>query len=153
MLQMLWSYYFPSLLFKELWERNQSDGTFLFLGGNQAYAIWKDENPESPFYINGDIGEINIPLYGGEYDNILSDDLALQRAKYEIYKRCRLNDSISLTTVPIYWADVNWKISYKSFNSNNIAQEYMIQSISTPLSVSGTQSIKLIKFYPLYPIV
>ena len=60
---------------------------------------------------------------------------------------------ISLTTVPIYWADVNWKISYKSFNSNNIAQEYMIQSISTPLSVSGTQSIKLIKFYPLYPIV
>lgn len=131
----------------------QSDGTFLFLGGNQAYAIWKDENPESPFYINGDIGEINIPLYGGEYDNILSDDLALQRAKYEIYKRCRLNDSISLTTVPIYWADVNWKISYKSFNSNNIAQEYMIQSISTPLSVSGTQSIKLIKFYPLYPIV
>ena len=131
----------------------QPNQKFLFLGGNQAYAIWKDENPESPFYINGDMGEINIPLYGGEYDNILSDDLALERAKYEIYKRCRLNDSISLTTVPIYWADVNWKISYTPFNSGNISQEYMIQSISTPLSVSGTQSIKLIKFYPLYPIV
>lgn len=131
----------------------QSDGTFLFLGGNQAYAIWKDENPESPFYINGEMGEINIPLYGGDYDNILSDELALQRAKYEIYKRCRLNDAINLNTAPIYWADVNWKVSYKSYNSNNIAQEYMIQSISTPLSVTGTQSIKLIKFYPLYPIV
>lgn len=131
----------------------QSDGTFLFLGGNQAYAIWKDENPESPFYINGEMGEINIPLYGGDYDNILSDEFALQRAKYEIYKRCRLNDAINLNTVPIYWADVNWKVSYKSYNSNNIAQEYMIQSISTPLSVTGKQSIKLIKFYPLYPIV
>lgn len=131
----------------------QENNTFLFLGGNQAYAIWKDENPESPFYINGEIGEINISLYSGEYDNILSDELALQRAKYEIYKRCRLNDSINLNTIPIYWADVNWKVSYKSYNSNNIAQEYMIQSVSTPLSVSGTQSIKLIKFYPLYPIV
>lgn len=131
----------------------QSNDTFLFLGGSQAYAIWKDENPESPFYINGDMGEVNIPLYGGEYNNIISDELALERAKYEIYKRCRLNDSISLTTIPIYWADVNWKVSYKPFNSNDIAQEYMIQSISTPLSVSGTQTIKLIKFYPLYPIV
>lgn len=131
----------------------QSNGNFLFLGGNQAYAIWKDENPLSPFYINGEMGEINIPLYGGEYDNIISDDLALQRAKYEIYKRCRLNDSISLTTVPIYWLDVNWKVSYTSFNSNNISQEYMVQSISIPLSVSGTQTIKLIKFYPFYPIV
>ena len=131
----------------------QPNQKFLFLGGNQAYAIWKDENPESPFYINGDMGEINIPLYGGEYDNILSDDLALERAKYEIYKRCRLNDSINLTTIPIYWADVNWKVSYTPFNSENISQEYMIQSISTSLNVSGTQSIKLIKFYPLYPIV
>ena len=131
----------------------QSDGSFLFLGGNQAYAIWKDTNPESPFYIGGNIGEINIPLYGGEYDNILSDDLALERAKYEIYKRCRLNDAITLTTVPIYWADVNWKISYTPFNSYGVPQEYMIQSISTPLSVGATQTIKLIKFYPLYPIV
>lgn len=131
----------------------QSDGSFLFLGGNQAYAIWKDTNPESPFYIGGNMGEINIPLYSGEYDNILSDDLALQRAKYEIYKRCRLNDAITLTTVPIYWADVNWKISYTPFNSYGVPQEYMIQSISTPLSVGATQTIKLIKFYPLYPIV
>jgi len=131
----------------------QSDGTFLFLGGNQAYAIWKDENPVSPFYIGGDMGEINIPLYGGEYDNILSDDLALERAKYEIYKRCRLNDAITLTTVPIYWADVNWKISYTPFNSDDVPQQYMIQSISTPLSVGATQTIKLIKFYPFYPIV
>jgi hypothetical protein len=124
----------------------QSNGTFLFLGGNQAYAIWKDENPESPFFIGGDIGEINIPLYGEDYDNIMSDDLALQRAKYEIYKRCRLNDSVNLTVVPIYWADVNWKISHNS-------KEYMIQTISTPLTVSGTQTIKLIRFYPLYPII
>ena len=129
----------------------QSDGTFLFLGGNQSYGIWEDNNPESPFYVESEIGRINISLYGNEYNNIISDELALQRAKYEIYKRCRLNDSLTLNTVPIYWADVNWKVSYTTFN--NVTSEYMIQSMSIPLSVSGTQTIKLIKFYPLYPII
>ena len=129
----------------------QYNDTFLFLGGNQAYGIWKDENPDSPFYVNSSIGEINISLYGNEYNNIMSDELALQRAKYEIYKRCRLNDSISLTSVPIFWLDVNWKVFYTSFM--NIGQEYMIDSISFPLSISGTQTIKLIKFYPLYSII
>ena len=129
----------------------QSNNTFLFLGGNQAYGIWEDNNPDSPFYVGSEIGRINISLYGNEYNNIISDELALQRAKYEIYKRCRLNDSLSLNTVPIYWIDVNWKVSYTTFN--NITSEYIIQSLSIPLSVSNTQSIKLIKFYPLYPII
>ena len=128
------------------------DGYWLFLGGEQAFAVYKDENPESPFYINGEAGEIREVLYGDEYENIVSDDLALQRAKYEIYKKCRLNDTINLVTTPIYWADVNWKVSYSPLGKN-INYEYMIQSIQIPLSIKNTQTFNLSRFYPLYPII
>ena len=130
----------------------QPEEYWLFLGGEQAFGVYKDENPESPFYVNGSIGEIREVLYGDEYENIISDDLALQRAKYEIYKRCRLNDSISLRSIPIYWADVNWKVQYTPLGEE-VTNEYMIQSISTPLTIDGLQNFNLSRFYPLYPII
>lgn len=128
------------------------NGYWLFLGGEQAFAIYKDENPDSPFYVESSIGEIREVLYGDEYENIISDDLALQRAKYEIYKKCRLNDNINLTTIPIYWADVNWKVSYTPLGGEN-SYEYIIQSIKIPISVKNTQTFTLSRFYPLYPII
>ena len=128
----------------------QADGTWLFLGHVQAQAVWQDTNPQSPFYVGGSIGEIRLPLYGRDYENIQSDELALERAKYEIYLRCRLNDSISVSTVPIYYADVNWKVNYQPLKSKFINQ-YMIQSISIDLSPAGKQSFNMSRFYPLYP--
>ena len=126
---------------------------WLYLGGSQAHAVWKDENPDSPFYIESSIGEIPIVLSGDDYDNITSDDLALERAKYEIYRRCRLNDTIDLTTTPIYWADVNWKVSYTPLSGDNISKEYMIQSINIPLNINNAQSFNLSRFYPFYPVI
>ena len=126
---------------------------WLYLGGSQAHAVWKDENPDSPFYIESSIGEIPIILSGEDYDNIISDDLALERAKYEIYKRCRLNDTIDVTTTPIYWADVNWKVSYTPLSGDNISKEYMIQSINIPLNINNVQNFNLSRFYPFYPII
>lgn len=128
------------------------NGFWLFLGGEQANAVFADENPESPFYVESGIGIIREVLYGDEYENIMSDDLALQRAKYEIYKKCRLNDSIELSTIPIYWADVNWKVSYSPLGKN-VSNEYIIQSITIPLSITGTQTFNLSRFYPLYPVI
>ena len=128
------------------------DGYWLFLGGEQAFGVFKDENPESPFYVNSSIGEIREVLYGDEYENIVSDDLALERAKYEIYRKCRLNDTINLNTTPIYWADVNWKVSYSPLGEK-ISNEYMIQSINIPLNIQSTQTFNLSRFYPLYPII
>lgn len=128
-------------------------GYWIYLGGAQAYAVWKDFNPDSPFYIGSTIGEIPIVLSGNEYDNIMSNDLALERAKYEIYRRCRLNDTIDLTTLPVYWADVNWKISYTPLSGDRETEEYMVQSINIPLNISSTQSWNLSKFYPFYPVI
>lgn len=224
----------------------QSNNTWLFMGGQQAYAQYQDNNPDSPFYIeeaqhsatktevigstismkigdfeylpgetigfsttipvNGNIyinvngqvegfplvnsmgqyithldpytyymaqhqpfypnytwlflgarkiEEIKYVCYGGEYENIQSDELALQRAKYEIYKRCRLNDAVTLSTIPIYYLDVYQLASYtpKANNSIQTTYQYMIQSISFDLSNNGLMTVNMSKYYPLYPVL
>ena len=101
--------------------------------------------------------EINLPKFnnqvryvctGDEYDNIYSNDLAAQRARYEIYLRARLHDNISITTVPIYWLDVNEIIRFDlSDGSNDL---WLVKSISTDFNVDGTQTINAMRYYPLY---
>ena len=122
------------------------------MGHQQPVGIAYDDNPDSPFYVNGSIGRIRHVLYGGEYENITSDKLALERAKYEIWKSTRLQDSITLTSIPNPWLDVNVLISHaiRGKSQENAAQ-YIIKSISTDYGIEGTQSINAITYYPLYP--
>lgn len=122
------------------------------MGHQQPVGIAYDDNPDSPFYVNGSIGRIRHVLYGGEYENITSDKLALERAKYELWKRTRLQDSITLTSIPNPWLDVNVLISHaiRDKSQENAAQ-YIIKSISTDYGIEGTQSINAITYYPLYP--
>lgn len=130
----------------------QKNGTWLFLGHQQARATWADENPESPFYINGTVGQIREVLYGGDYDNIMSDELALDRAKIEIYWKCRLNDSLTLNVIPIPWIDVNIVVSHAT-KDNTTQNRYIVKSYSVEYGdVSANMSITMISFYPYYPI-
>ena len=122
---------------------------WLFIGHLQALGIFEDTNPDSPFYINNPAGKIAITLMGGDYENIQTDDLAYQRAKWEIYQRCRLNDTIQLTTVPIYWAEVNWMVSYTPLGQK-VVKQYLIKSIQTDLSPDGQQTYELVNYYPYY---
>ena len=122
------------------------------MGHQQPVGIAYDDNPDSPFYVNGSIGRIRHVLYGGEYENITSDKMALERAKYELWKSTRLQDSITLTSIPNPWLDVNVLISHaiRGKSQENAAQ-YIIKSISTDYGIEGTQSINAITYYPLYP--
>lgn len=122
------------------------------MGHQQPVGIAYDDNPDSPFYVNGSIGRIRHVLYGGEYENITSDKLALERAKYELWKATRLQDSVTLTSIPNPWLDVNVLISHaiRGKSQENAAQ-YIIKSISTDYGIEGTQSINAITYYPLYP--
>lgn len=134
----------------------QSDSnTWLFLGHQQAYGVYKDTNPDSPFYIGNPAGEIKFVCSGGEYENIQFDELALQRAQYEIYLRCRMNDTIQIVTIPIFYIDVHQLASYtpKANNSSKITYQYMIQSFTMDLSPTGTQNVVLSRYYPAYPII
>ena len=95
--------------------------------------------------------QVRMVCAGDEYDNIYSDSLAEQRARYEIYLRSRVHDSINITSVPIYWLEVNDIIEYNLPNSNSETVDlWLVKSVSTDISTNGTQSISAIRDYPLY---
>ena len=125
-----------------------------FMGHQQAQATSYDDNPSSPFYVgnpigSSSVGRIRIVLYGGEYDNIYSDDLAQQRADFEIYQRSRLNDSISMETIPIPWMDANIVISHR-FGQKQEPSKYIVKSFSVDYATGGTMTINAISWYPYY---
>ena len=136
------------------WKPSQQMKFWRFMGHQQAQATSYDDNPSSPFYVgnpigSSSVGRIRIVLYGGEYDNIYSDDLAKQRADFEIYQRSRLNDSISMETIPIPWMDANIVISHR-FGQKQEPSKYIVKSFSVDYATGGTMTINAITWYPYY---
>ena len=136
------------------WQPSQQMKFWRFMGHQQAQATSYDNNPSSPFYVgnpigSSSVGRIRIVLYGGEYDNIYSDDLAKQRADFEIYQRSRLNDSISMETIPIPWMDANIVISHR-FGQKQEPSKYIVKSFSVDYATGGTMTINAITWYPYY---
>ena len=132
----------------------QADNTFLDLGQDQAYGIAYDNNPNSPFYVGDPIGSSSVGIirhvcYSGEYDNIMSNDLAKQRAEIELYWRCRLNDSISLAIIPIPWLDVNIIMSH-AMKLQGDPKKYMIQSYNVTYGDTNSMTISASSWYPYY---
>ena len=125
---------------------------FQFMGEVTPYAQIKEDNPYSPYYVGGSVGEIRIVLSGGEYDNIYTSDLAFERAKWELYQRCRLLDNVTLNCVPIYWLDVNWLVEITLPNKYGTKEKelYIIKSININGGLSSTQSITLMRYLPFY---
>lgn len=128
---------------------NKDKKCWMYLSELTPRAEVKDTNPNSPFYINGTAGTLRIVLQGGEYDNIDSDDLARQRAEWELYTRCRLQDNVSIECVPLYWLDVNKVISIK-FPNEDKAEKYIISDISISTDLGATQTIQAMKYYSFY---
>ena len=111
--------------------------------GEQIMATASDTNAESPFCISK-VGQIN---YIVDDERIYSNELAKDRADYELYLHARLNDSISLEIVPIPWLnDVNIKIAYTN-EKIGIEGEYLIQSLSIPLDIGSSMTITASKIY------
>lgn len=95
--------------------------------------------------------QVRYVCVGDEYDNIYTDGLVEQRARYEVYLRSRLHDTIQIVAVPIYWLDVNTIISYTLPNNTSETEDlWLIKSINTDISVNGTQTINAMRYYPLY---
>ena len=126
----------------------QFKGTYWnYLGHLQAYGYAEDDNPQSPFYVNGTVGQIRLPLYGGEYENCYSDDLAQQRAEHELWLHTNMNNTIQLNCVPVYWLDVNVLVSYTSMRTKE-TNLYIIKSINFGLGPTDSMTVNMIKFYP-----
>ena len=101
----------------------------------------------NPFTIQR-IGEVLDVKTGDEFDNIISDSVAIQNALYYNKKSSTSNDIVTLTTKMIPWLDVNIKVSYKKQQESE-EHEYIVKSIANDLS-SMTSNITLYRFYPLY---
>lgn len=101
----------------------------------------------SPFTVQK-LGEIPDIKVSGEFDNITSNDLAADRAKWENWKNCRLTDNITITTVLLPFLDVNKKVSYKRSDSDR-EHQYVISSVSHDFA-GFTTTITMYRFYPLY---
>ena len=90
------------------------------LQNNPTTNIFYVVEPDSPFGADL-IGEIRNVLSGGEYDDIYSEDLAVQRAKYELWLSSDMKEEISLVMVDIPWLDVNQKIEYTPMSTSEIS--------------------------------
>ena len=129
---------------------NLATDSFLFMGYLQPLGVAYDDNVDSPFYINGTTGIIPITLYGGEYDNIYTNELAQIREEWELYTRCKIKDSITLTLTPIYWLEANKVIEITLPNKYNVAEtnKYIIKQINTGFGVGSTQTVTAMRYYP-----
>lgn len=114
-----------------------------------GYAV--DNDPDSLFNVDK-LGELTLTLSGGEYDNITTIALAQERAEWELYNYTRLQESVSMVMIPIYWLDVNRVIELTLPNKNGeeSLEQYIITQISTNIGVSGTQTIQMSRYYPFY---
>ena len=104
----------------------------------------------SPFTVEK-IGETPEIKTGNEYENIPSDDLAADRAKWENWKNSRLTDNITITTILLPFLDVSKKVSYKRSDSN-AEYQYIISAVSHDFS-SFTSTITMYRFYPSYEML
>ena len=88
-----------------------------------------------------------MPLYDGEYANCYTDELAQQRAEYELWLHTNMNNTLTLDCVPVYWLDVNLLTEY-TLKRNGVKSKYLIKSINIGFAPSDRMSLTMIKFYP-----
>ena len=117
---------------------------FYWLGRYQVYAEAEETNTSSVFH-KDKIGEIVKVCSGDDYEQIYSNSLAQDRADYELYHACRLQESISLSMIDVPWLDVNWLIEYTSYMTKE-SKKYVIKDINGSTS-SGTMDLNLVAFY------
>ncbi len=103
--------------------------------------------PNSPFTVEK-LGEIPEVKVSGEFENITSDDLAADRARWENWKNCRLTDQITITTALLPFLEVNKKVSYRRSDADR-EHQYIISSVSHDFA-GYTTTISMYRFYPLY---
>lgn len=122
--------------------------TMYYLGKYQVFGEAYDENPHSPFTIERLGKELLMVCEGGDCEKIYSNDLACQRARYEIYNHTVLSTALEFQLVAIPWLDVNQKISYIPGGEAD-EKQYITKSIRGS-TTEGTMSMSCVSFYPSY---
>ena len=102
---------------------------------------------DSPYTVQK-IGEVLDVKTDEEFDNIMSNTVAIQNAIYFNKKSSSMKDTVQLSTKLIPWIYENCKVEYAKGNSIE-SEQYIIKNISHDLD-NCTSTITLQRFYPLY---
>lgn len=102
---------------------------------------------ESPFAVQK-IGEVLDVKTGDEFDNILSDSVAVENAIYYNKQSSSVHDTVTISTKMIPFLDTNVKVSYRKQQEEQVNQ-YIVKSIENNMD-SCTSRITMYRFYPLY---
>ncbi len=121
---------------------------FYFLGQYQVYGEYTETDNSCEFSVDNVGRELVQTL---SFEEIYSNDLAYQRAEYETYLKCRLQDTITLEMASVFWLDVNQKVEYKKLN-DDVPSQYIVKEI-TFSSMDGIMSVTMSKFYEDYNVV
>lgn len=95
------------------------------------------------------IGERVQVLSGSDYDSIYSDELAVERAKYENWKKTDLLDTISIPCIDAPFLHVNHKIEFMRA-TESVAYVYDVVS-KTGDVINGTMDIEIKRHKGEYP--
>ena len=99
------------------------------------------------------IGRRNLVCTGGEFDGYTNDEDTMTATKYQLWKNCRLTDTITLKMHLIPWLDVNQKVKYAAkYLKSDVPVEWITKKIDTTLG-DGTMSVTLSRYYPYYPYI
>ena len=101
----------------------------------------------SPFTVQR-LGEVLDVKTGDEFENIISDSVAVENAIYYNRKSTSMNDTVTIATKMIPFLDVNVKVEYQKQQDNEVKQ-YIVKSVSNDTE-SNITHIVMYKFYPLY---
>ena len=102
---------------------------------------------ENPFSVQK-LGEILDVKTGEEFENILSDSVAMENAIYYNRQSSSVYDTVEISTKMIPFLDVNEKVEYKKQQEEE-SKYYIIKSINNDTE-SLTSQITMYRFYPLY---
>lgn len=105
---------------------------------NISYIV----DPSSQYTIDK-IGEVRQVLSGGEYDAVYTENLASQRAKYELWLASGRQETVSMQMIDVPWLDVNHVIEDVDGTSRTIVSK-------KGSLVDGTMSLETIRYTPIY---
>ena len=143
------------VIVQEVVEEPSAQAKQAFMEDNECTNVEWIVNPDSPFACTlspttGLIrGEIKQVFEGGEFEGIYTTELAYERAKYENWKACRLQDTKEIEMILIPWMEINNKIQFTSPVTDQL-ETWIVQSISYDF-IRWTMTVGVSRFYPYYP--
>lgn len=111
------------------------------INGDLATGISQDTNIFSPTNINK-IGEIWDVITDS---NIYSDDLAKQRADYELKQKIQIYESIDITSIPVDFLDVGDIITIQDVSNGNDMDNFLIKQINREMGFDKSETLNVWK--------